>query len=188
MREFFYLLLMHLHFYLNCLLLIFTSLVLEPNTNDSRRQTSHLTKLLFDQWIGPWIHVVARSQHAQLFLIEHRSHAGWLAIERMCVLLFTIWWWFIRVGAAIRVYFFMTNIIELRKKIPEVFFIILFSPDNDPKSSLDDDRLILHADCLIVAIGSWLFTLLLLFNSVSWHEDLSFSVFIFSSWSWSLLQ
>jgi hypothetical protein len=82
-----YLFLVHLHFYLDCLLLIFASFVLEPNTNDSRRQTRHLDELLLHQGIGPRVHVVAGSQHTELLLIQHRSHTGRLAIERVSVLL-----------------------------------------------------------------------------------------------------
>lgn len=56
-----YLLLLHLQFHLYGLLLVLAALVLEPDTYDTRRQSSHLNQLLLHERIRSRISIVAGS-------------------------------------------------------------------------------------------------------------------------------
>lgn len=63
-----YLLLLHLQLHLNGLLLVLAALVLEPYSDDSRRQARHLHQLLLHERIRSRISIVAGSERSKLFL------------------------------------------------------------------------------------------------------------------------
>lgn len=69
-----YLFLLHLKFNLNRLFLVFASLVLEPNADNSLRKSRHLDKLLLDECIGSGIQVITSSKHVELLLVQHCSY------------------------------------------------------------------------------------------------------------------
>lgn len=58
----------------HALLLVFASLVLEPDADDPRTQTRHLHQPFFENSIRSWVHAVAREQHVELRLAERRPH------------------------------------------------------------------------------------------------------------------
>jgi hypothetical protein len=66
----------------DCLLLVFTALVLEPNPDDPGTEAGHLDELLLHEGVRPGVGVVARAQRVQLLLVQHRPHARRLAVRR----------------------------------------------------------------------------------------------------------
>ena len=52
-------------------LLVLTSLVLEPDSNDSRAESSHLDQLFFHQCVRSWVGSVTGAQRVKLFLVQH---------------------------------------------------------------------------------------------------------------------
>ncbi len=57
-------------------LLVFAALVLEPDPDDSGRQTRHLHQLFPHQRIWPRVGVVARTQSVQLLLVQNCPDPG----------------------------------------------------------------------------------------------------------------
>ena len=55
-------------------LLVLAALVLEPDANNPRTETSHLDELFLHQSVGSRVGAVARAQRVKLFLVQHRPY------------------------------------------------------------------------------------------------------------------
>lgn len=64
--------------YQDSFLLVLTTLVLEPNPDDSRAEARHLDQLLLHEGVGPGVGVVAGAQRVQLLLVQHCPDSGGL--------------------------------------------------------------------------------------------------------------
>lgn len=76
-----YLLLLLNLFHEDGLFLVFASLVLEPDADDSRRQARHLHQLLLHQGVGTRIGRVAGAQRVQLFLVQYCTNSRRFAVR-----------------------------------------------------------------------------------------------------------
>jgi len=69
-------------------LLVLAALVLEPDANNPRTETSHLDELFLHQCVWTRVGRVAGAQRVKLFLVQHRSYARRLglaaAVPRPC--------------------------------------------------------------------------------------------------------
>ena len=61
--------------------LVLAALVLEPDADDSRTQSSHLDELLLHQSVRSRIGAVARSQRVKLFLVQYSPYPSRLLVR-----------------------------------------------------------------------------------------------------------
>ena len=74
-----FLLLLHL-LHQNASLLVFASLVLEPDADDSWTESGHLDELFLHQGVRSRVGAVAGAQRVKLFLVQYRPHPRCLLI------------------------------------------------------------------------------------------------------------